>query len=90
MNCTEIFKARVTPEIKRQVNAIADRELLTEAAWVKRVVMKEVRCIEGSGAGAAGDQCALLRGNSFYMRAKAVAAAELLRGTRSSLKRVNA
>jgi hypothetical protein len=61
MNCTEILKARVTPEIKRQAQAIADRELLTEAAWLKRVVMKEMRSIERSGAGAAGDQLLQIR-----------------------------
>jgi hypothetical protein len=48
MNCTEILKARVTPQSKRQAQAIADRELLTEAAWLKRVVMKEIRSIERS------------------------------------------
>jgi hypothetical protein len=61
MNCTEILKARVTSEIKRQAKAIADRELLTEAAWLKRVVMKEIRSIEGSGTCAAGDQLLQLR-----------------------------
>ena len=61
MNCTEILKARVTPEIKRQAKAIADREMLSEAAWLKRVVMEEIRSIEGSGAGAAGDQLLQIR-----------------------------
>ena len=61
MNCTEILKARVTPEIKRQAKAVADRELLTEAAWLKRVVMKEIRSIERSGAGADHDQLLQIR-----------------------------
>ena len=61
MNCTEILKARVTPEIKRQAKVIADRELLTEAAWLKRVVMKEIRSIERSGAGSSGDQLLQIR-----------------------------
>jgi hypothetical protein len=61
MNCTEILKARVTSEIKRQAKAIADRELLTEAAWLKRVVMKEIRSIERSGAGAHHDQLLQIR-----------------------------
>ena len=61
MNCTEILKARVTSEIKRQAKAIAGRELLTEAAWLKRVVMKEIRSIEGSGASAACDQVLQIR-----------------------------
>jgi hypothetical protein len=32
MNCTEVMKARVSPEMKRRVKALAERELLTEAA----------------------------------------------------------
>src|SRR5436190_16165940 len=43
MNCTEILKARVSPELKLQVKVIADRELLTEAAWLKRLVIREIR-----------------------------------------------
>jgi hypothetical protein len=35
MGCTEFLKARVPPEIKRQAKAIAERDLLTEAAWLK-------------------------------------------------------
>ena len=51
MSCTEILKARVSPEIKLQAKVIAERELLTEAAWLKRIVMKEIRAIETSGGG---------------------------------------
>jgi hypothetical protein len=43
MSCTEILKARVSPEIKLQAKAIADRELLSEAAWLKRLVVREIR-----------------------------------------------
>ena len=42
MNCTEVLKARVTPEVKRQAQTIASRELLTEAAWLKRLVIREI------------------------------------------------
>jgi hypothetical protein len=41
MSCTAILKARVLPEIKLQAKVIADREMLTEAAWLKRLVMNE-------------------------------------------------
>src|SRR5687768_3663679 len=51
MSCTEILKARVSPEIKLQAKAIANRELLTEAAWLKRLVMREIRAVEMNGAG---------------------------------------
>ncbi|MET0498460.1 MAG: plasmid mobilization relaxosome protein MobC [Steroidobacteraceae bacterium] len=46
MSCTEILKARVSPEIKRQAKAIADRELLSEAAWLKRAIIREIRAVE--------------------------------------------
>ncbi len=40
MRCTEILKARVSPQVKRQASAIAERDLLTEAAWLKRLVIR--------------------------------------------------
>lgn len=50
MSCTEILKARVSPEIKRQVKAVADREFLSEAAWLKRIVVREIRAAEANGS----------------------------------------
>jgi hypothetical protein len=50
MSCTEILKARVSPEIKLQVKAAADRELLSEAAWLKRVIIREIHATESSGS----------------------------------------
>jgi hypothetical protein len=46
VNCTEILKARVSPEIKLQAKAIADRNFLTEAAWLKWLVIREIRAAE--------------------------------------------
>src|ERR1017187_3765983 len=43
MNCTEILKARVSPEIKLQAKAVAERDFLSEAAWLKRLVLRELR-----------------------------------------------
>jgi hypothetical protein len=43
MNCTELVKARVSAEMKRRVKALAERELLTEAAWLKRLIIRELR-----------------------------------------------
>jgi hypothetical protein len=43
MACTEFLKARVSPQIKRQARAIAERRLLTESAWLKRLVIREIR-----------------------------------------------
>lgn len=49
MSCTEILKARVSPEIKLQAKVIAARGMLTEAAWLKRIIMKEIRATELNG-----------------------------------------
>lgn len=50
MSCTEILKARVSPEMKLQAKAIADRELLSEAAWLKRLVVREIRACHALNA----------------------------------------
>lgn len=50
MSCIDIVKARVTAETKRQVAAAAERELLTEAAWLKRVVIRELGATRAEGA----------------------------------------
>src|SRR5271167_1362197 len=48
MSCTEILKARVPPEIKSRAKAIAERDLLTEAAWLKRLVIREIRACDAA------------------------------------------
>ena len=51
MRCTEILKTSVSPETKLQAKLVADREFLSEAAWLKRLVMREIRVRNGaSGA----------------------------------------
>jgi hypothetical protein len=60
MACTEFLKARVSPEIKLQLKAVADREFLSEAAWLKRLVLREIqacdvaRASESESSGAEG------------------------------------
>ena len=50
MGCTEFLKTRVSPEIKLQAKAVAEREFLSEAAWLKRLVLREIRvCDDGRG-----------------------------------------
>ena len=61
MSCTEILKARVSPEIKLQAKVIADRELLTESAWLKQIVMREIRAADVGGA---AESRQLLKANS--------------------------
>jgi hypothetical protein len=55
MNCTEVVKARVSSGMKCQVKALAERELLTEAAWLKRLIMRELRAANEMGASASLD-----------------------------------
>jgi hypothetical protein len=43
MRCTETLKTHVSPEMKLLARAVADREFLSEAAWLKRLVIREIR-----------------------------------------------
>jgi len=51
MGDNEVLKTRVAPQLKLQAKAIADREFLSEAAWLKRLVVREIRSIHGVGTG---------------------------------------
>lgn len=46
MRSTEVLKARVSSEIKLRAKAVADRHLLTESAWLRRLVSREIRATE--------------------------------------------
>jgi hypothetical protein len=74
MNCTEVVKARVSPEMKRQAKARAERELLTEAAWLKRLIIRELRAANETGSSDAMDGIRSPR--------------EAARGVRTDVKRV--
>src|SRR3984957_2729807 len=56
MGCTETLKAHVSPEIKLRAKAVAEREFLSEAAWLKRLVLREIRACD-SGTGDARQPC---------------------------------
>jgi hypothetical protein len=43
MPCTEFLKARVSPEIKFWVKAVAERDFQSEAAWLKCLILREIR-----------------------------------------------
>ena len=43
MSCTEVIRARVTADTKREIAAAAERETLSESAWLKRLVARELR-----------------------------------------------
>jgi Bacterial mobilisation protein (MobC) len=46
--CTETLKAHVSPEIKLQAKAVAERDFLSEAAWLKRLVLREIRAFDAA------------------------------------------
>jgi len=48
VSCTETLKAHVSPEIKLQAKSVADREFLSEAAWLKRLILREIRACDGA------------------------------------------
>jgi len=51
MRCAETLKTHVSPEMKLQARSVADREFLSEAAWLKRLVIREIRARnDASGA----------------------------------------
>ena len=51
MRCTETLKTHVSPEMKLQASSVADHEFLSEAAWLKRLVIREIRARnDASGA----------------------------------------
>lgn len=61
MGSTDILKARVPADLKRRVAAVAERELLTESAWLKRLVLHELRATESAAAAAAQSGLAAAR-----------------------------
>jgi hypothetical protein len=48
VSCTETLKAHVSPDIKLQAKAIAECEFLSEAAWLKRLVLREIRACDSA------------------------------------------
>jgi hypothetical protein len=54
MVATEFVKARLPLDLKQRVKAIADRQLLSESAWLKRLVVREVLATDGERAARPG------------------------------------
>lgn len=61
MGCTEFLKARVSPETKLQAKAVADREFLSETAWLKRLVLRELRACDASASEGESSQAESIR-----------------------------
>jgi len=51
MRCESVLRTTVPSDIKVQAKAIADREFLSEAAWLKRLVVREIRACHGPDDG---------------------------------------
>lgn len=52
---SEFIKVRVTLDVKRRVTVIAEREFLSESAWLRRLVLRHLEANEGAGAEADSD-----------------------------------
>jgi hypothetical protein len=48
MVASEFVKARLPAELKRRVKALSERQLLSESAWLKRLVVREVQVADGA------------------------------------------
>jgi predicted HicB family RNase H-like nuclease len=48
MVASEFIKARVPPNVKRRVAVVAEREYLSESAWLKRVVMRQLEAVDAA------------------------------------------
>jgi hypothetical protein len=66
MRCTETLKTSASPEMRLQAKVIADREFLSEAAWLKRLGIREIRARNLSG-----EDSDLLRSESIPGRIRA-------------------
>jgi Bacterial mobilisation protein (MobC) len=47
---TEFFKVRVQADVKRHVTVAAQSNFMTESAWIRALVMRELAALEGAGA----------------------------------------
>jgi hypothetical protein len=50
MVASEFVKARLPLELKQCVKTLAERELLSESAWLKRLVVRELQAAKGAKA----------------------------------------
>lgn len=50
MAATEFIKARLSPALKERAKLLAERQLLSESAWVKNLVVRELESTEGAEA----------------------------------------
>ena len=74
MGASEVIKTRLTPETKARVAAVTEAEMLSEAVWLRRLVLRELQAAQL--AHAAGDvlgtrgRCSPLRGVSSRLNVR--------------------
>lgn len=68
MVASEFVKARLSLELKQRVKALSERQLLTESAWLKRLVVRELQVADV--AHAASDALVSAAENSYRRRPK--------------------
>lgn len=54
MVASQFVKARLPLDLKRRVKALSERHLLTESAWLKRLVVRELQATEDGENGVPG------------------------------------
>jgi hypothetical protein len=56
MVARDFFKIRVQSDVKRRVAAVAKRNLLTESAWIRSMVLRELAAVETVDSAPIADQ----------------------------------
>jgi hypothetical protein len=69
MAATVFIKARLSKELKERARLLAERQLLSESAWLKSLVVRELRSKEG-GTAAAAETADTSASKSDYGRGK--------------------
>jgi hypothetical protein len=62
MVASEFVKARLPRELKQRVKSIAERQLLSESAWLKRLVVRELQAGDGIETEAASAEHPTVKG----------------------------
>jgi hypothetical protein len=62
MVASEFVKARLPLQLKQRVQAVAQRQLLSESAWLKRLVVRELHAADGVETGSSSDACPAVQG----------------------------
>jgi len=74
MGATDVIKTRLTPETKARVAAVTQAELLSEAVWLRRLVLRELRATQpahvAGNALATRSQCSTRRGASSRLNVR--------------------